>query len=291
MNAPMAQGASVSTDMRDDRVLMFTRVVAVGVVAILLLAVLALYLFPDFTDQNFAWTIKPRMMAMAIGAGYLMGAYYFARVLTVRRWHHVAAGFLAITAFTIGMAAATIVHWDRFHPGDWHFYLWAVTYAITPLLVPFIWWRNQRYDPGVPEANDLEVPRILRMVAGLAGVGGLIAGVLIFVQPQLAKSIWPWSLTDLTARILAGWLMLPAIGGLYLSRESRWSAWRVLFETVTVGALFFMIALFFSWSDLSQTNLLTWVVLLGLVGTIVALPVAIMFFERRRHSMGTSTSG
>src|SRR5438132_10241839 len=139
MNATTAQSVPVPNPTRDDRILLTTRIIAVGVISILALAVLALYLFPDFTDQNFAWTILPRMMAMAIGAGYLMGAFFFVRVLTSSRWHHVAAGFLPITAFTIGMGLATILHWDRFHQGDYHAILWAVTYAITPFLVPFIW--------------------------------------------------------------------------------------------------------------------------------------------------------
>lgn len=272
---------------RDDRVLPLTRVVAVGVIFILLLAVLALYLFPDFTDQNFAWTIKPRMMAMAIGAGYLMGAYFFARVLTARRWHHVASGFLAITAFTIGMALATILHVDRFHQGDWHFYLWSVTYVITPFLVPFVWWRNQQTDPGVPEADDLVVPQLMR-TAAVGGIGALLVGVVIFTLPQLAIIIWPWTLTLLTARILAGWLMLPAIGGLYLARERRWSGWRVLFETVTVGALFFLIAMVFSWGDLNILNPLTWLIALGFLAVVVGLPLAIVTFNRRRHATRTA---
>ena len=268
---------------RDDRVLLLTRIIAAAVIFILVLAVLSLYLLPDTTDQNFAWTIKPRMMAMAIGAGYLMGAYFFARVLTARRWHRVAGGYLSITAFTIAMALATILHWERFHQGDWHFVLWAVVYGLTPFLVPLVWWRNQRTDTRVPEADDYTLPQLLRSVAGIVGVAALLAAVLVFLQPERAISLWPWSLTPLTARVLAGWMMLPAIGGLYLMREPRWSASRVLFEAVTVGAAFFLIALIVSWSDLSPTNLLRWGMALGTALTVVFVPVAIVAFDRRRR--------
>src|SRR5713226_1610286 len=121
-----------STPARDDRILPATRVVAAGVIFILMLAVLALYLNPDLTDQNFAWTIRPRMMPMMMGAGYLMGAYFFARVLTGRHWHESSGGFIPITAFTIFMALATILHLEKFHQGTFTAALWMVVYAITP---------------------------------------------------------------------------------------------------------------------------------------------------------------
>lgn len=284
MNETTARTASGSNSTRDDRVLLATRIVAAGVIAILILAVIALYLHPDETDQYFAWTIKQRMTAMAIGAGYLMGAYFFARVLTSSRWHRVAAGFLPLTAFTIGMALATILHWDKFHQGQWNALLWAIVYALTPFLVPFIWWRNQRTDPQTPEANDLTVPQTVRTAALVVGIAIALAGVLVFVQPELAKNVWPWTLTDLTARVLAGWLMLPAIGGLYLMREPRWSAWRVLLETASVGALFFLIAMIVAWSDWSQTNPLTWITALLIVGAVLGAPTLILIVERQRRT-------
>src|SRR5438034_4272681 len=140
MTTQTVPSAHTSDLVRDDRVLPLTRLVALGVILILLLAVLSLYLFPDFTDQNFAWTILPRMTAMAMGAGYLMGAYFFARVLTGSRWHHFAAGYLPITAFTIGIALATILHLERFHQGQFNASLWELLYSITPFLVPCIWY-------------------------------------------------------------------------------------------------------------------------------------------------------
>jgi hypothetical protein len=274
-----------SMQVRDDRILLATRVVGVGVISILTLAVLALYLNPDQTDQNFAWTLKPRMTAMMMGAGYLMGAYFFARVLTGRLWHHVSAGFLPITAFTIFMALATLLHLDRFHLGQLNAALWMVTYAITPFLVPFLWWRNQRTDSGAPEPGDLTVPKSARRIALLGGALISLTGAVIFIVPDLAIRIWPWSLTPLTARVLAGWLMLPGIGGLSLARESRWSGWRVLYESVIVASLFFGIAMVVSWGDWSPSNPLT--VLFALVTVMVVLlaPAAYLVIELRRRRL------
>ncbi len=289
MNIQMAQGGSVSGTMRDDRVLLLTRFVAALVILILILAVLALYLNPDQTAQNFAWTIQPRMTAMAMGAGYLMGAYFFARVLTASHWHRVAAGFLAITAFTIGMALATILHLDRFHQGQWNAILWEVVYALTPFLVPFIWFLNQRTEPGTPEVNDVTVPRLLRQAVAITGIVMLLASLLVFVQPQFAISIWPWSLTPLTARVLAGWLLLPGIGGIYLLRESRWSGWRILVESVIVASAFMLIATVIAWSDWQPSNPFTLLLAAGIVAALLFMPALYLFFERRRRTAVSRT--
>src|SRR5512143_2048605 len=136
------KGENAMTVAQDDRVLPATRLIALGVIVVLLLAFLALYIQPDHTDVNFAWTILPPTSAILIGAGYTAGAYFFFRLLKDRRWHRVQAGFLPITAFTISMLAATLLHWSRFHQGALQFYLWTIIYVLTPFLVPFIWWRN-----------------------------------------------------------------------------------------------------------------------------------------------------
>lgn len=289
MNVQTPRSATSSTATRDDRVLPLTRIVGVLVIAILILAVLALYLNPDQTAQNFAWTITSRMTAMAMGAGYLMGAYFFARVLTTSHWHRVAAGFLPIAAFTTGMALATILHLDKFHEGQWAAIIWEVVYALTPFLLPLVWFLNQRTEPGTPEATDVTVPRLMRQAVAIVGIAILLFSLLTFVQPQFAISIWPWTLTPLTARVLAGWLLLPAIGCIYLMRESRWSGWRVLLETATVGAAFFLIALIVAWNDWSQTNPLTWVMAFLIIGALLFMPALYVFFERRRRTLGART--
>jgi hypothetical protein len=267
-----------------DRVLLLTRVVAACIIPILLLAVLALYLHPSQTAQNFAWTIRPRMTAMAMGAGYLMGAYFFASVLTTSHWHRVAAGFLPITAFTSAMGLATILHLDRFHTGQWNAILWEVLYAITPFLVFFTWLLNRRTDPGMPETTDAAVPGFMRQAVAVVGAVMLLAAVVIFVRPQVAIRIWPWSLTPLTARVVAGWLLLPAVAGIYLWREPRWSSWRVPLESVAVACVFILVATVIAWDDWRPSNPLTVLFVAGIVGALVFIPPTYLFFERRTRA-------
>src|SRR5512140_328727 len=124
-------------ERHSDHITAETPVIDAAVIIVLLLAFVALYIAPQHTDQYFAWTILPPTSAMLIGAGYTAGAYFFLRVVTERKWHRVQAGFLAITAFTICMLAAALLHWSRFHQGALNFYLWTIIYILTPFLVPF----------------------------------------------------------------------------------------------------------------------------------------------------------
>jgi hypothetical protein len=265
----------------DDRVLPEVRVAAVFVIAILILAVAVLYFNPDQTDTHFAWTIKPALTAMAMGAGYMMGIYFFARVAFLSRWHYATVGFLPITAFTIWMLLATILHWDRFNHGAFAFTLWTAIYILTPMLVPFLWFRNKGTDPG-DAAGEVQVPIIARKAVAVLGIAFVIVTGVCFIVPDVLIAIFPWKLTPLTARVVAGWMSFPGIGGLMLAREPRWSSWRLVVEAAFVGMVFFLLAIPRGWNDLIPTNPLTWVLLIVLVGSVIGIPVLYAFMQQQR---------
>jgi hypothetical protein len=213
--------------VRDDRIFPITRIIAALVVPFLVLAWVILYFFPDMSGERFAWRIQPAMTAVYMGAGYIGGAWLFIQVILGRRWHAVAPGFLPVTTFTVAMLLATVLHWTRFDLHHLPFRLWLALYVVTPFLVPWMWWRNRVADPGVPEPGDRIVPPAARRA--LRGLGWLLAAFAAvgFLRPDLLAAIWVWRLTPLTARVLSGWFALLAAGGIVISRESRWSAWRV----------------------------------------------------------------
>jgi len=113
------------THARNDRVFPETRWVSAIIVPFLVAAFAILYLFPDHTQELFAWGIKPRMSAMMLGAAYIGGAYFFVRAAAFARWHWVKVGFLPVTTFATLMGIATILHWDRFNHSHISFFAWA----------------------------------------------------------------------------------------------------------------------------------------------------------------------
>jgi hypothetical protein len=272
---------------QDDRVLVFTQLAAASVIIVLLLAFIVLYILPDNTNTNFAWTIMPRISAILIGAGYMAGAYFFARLLIDRKWHRVQAGFLPITAFTICMLFATILHWDRFHHGALSFYAWTIIYVITPFLVPYLWWLNQRTGITGPEEHDLTFSPNVRSILKIIGIAGALIAVIIFIQPTLVISIAPWKLTPLTARVFAGWSVLTFCSVVSLGYDGRWSATRTLLESAIFGLTLCLIALPRMWGDLNPSNPMTYAFVGSLVlGVIVFIVIHMQFGRLSKQNVG-----
>ena len=155
---------------RDDHVLPIVRVAALVIVVILALATFVLFFHPDQTEHHFAWTIKPKMTALLMGVGYGSAVYFYLRVLTERRWHRVALGFLPTTLFTWLLLATTILHFGKFHHGTLPFELWFWVYVITALLVPGLWLLNRPRESHTLEERDAHAHSLGR--AGGAGRGG-----------------------------------------------------------------------------------------------------------------------
>jgi MFS family permease len=213
--------------------------------------------------------------------GYLAGALFFVRVITEKKWQRVQAGFLPITVFTIAMMAATLLHWERFHQGTFIFYFWTVIYAVTPLLVPFLWWRNRARDPHTLEENDVQFSTGARWILGAAGTAGVLLGVAAFFSPAIFISITPWKLTELTARIFAGWSLLSFSTVLSVARVGRWSATRFLVQSVILGQGLTLFALPRMWNDFDPNKPMTYVFVGGLIVSLVGLVITYYLLERK----------
>ncbi|HST03364.1 MAG TPA: hypothetical protein VLQ48_01365 [Chloroflexia bacterium] len=273
--------------VRDDRILSETRWIGACIPLFLFVAFIMLYFFPNDTATLFAWTITPTMTPLMMGGGYIAGSYFFVRLVMGGKWHWYTNGFPAIATFTWFMLISTLLHLDKFHQGHISFYAWFGLYIITPFLVPFLWLRNRRTDPGTPDPSDVVVPSTLRMVAGITGVGLFLIALFMLIFPDTAISIWPWKLTQLTAQVIGGWFALPAVVGIMLSRDSRWSAWPVLLESQMLALVLILVSVVRAWSDFNQSNVLTWVFIVGISLLLVGVLTLYITMESRRRRIVT----
>ncbi|MDT8305114.1 MAG: hypothetical protein RRC07_04205 [Anaerolineae bacterium] len=264
-----------------DRILPLTRAVAAAVIPFLWLAFVILFFLPEETGRRFAWEINPPLQAMYMGAGYLGGSLLFLHTVLGRRWHRVAPGFPAITAFTISMLLLTVMHWERFDLGHLGFQLWLILYIVTPFLVPWLWWGNRAADPGTAGPGDVLVPRPVRLALGLLGGGLLLYALITFAVPEAAVRVWPWTLTPLAARVLSGWMALLGVGGVVISREPRWSGWRVGLQAIGLWHALFLIAAVLRREDFTGGQLLNWYVL-SVVTVLVGMVWLYLTMERRQ---------
>ena len=277
----------------DDRILPLTRAVAWLVIPFLVAAFVILYVDGRHTADWFAWAIDSRLTTALMGAGYLGGAYFFLRVAlgpgrqhihlgagytpdasyvaqrTAVRWHEVQVGYWPVTTFTVAMLLATLLHWDKFLTGNWPFWVWLVLYIVTPLLVPFVWWRNRPADPRTPRSGERLVPGWMRGVMGFAGGFLLVLSVAAFIRPDLITAVWPWTLSSLTARVMAGWHALLGVGALTLGAEVRWSGWIIPMQSIAIWMGLMLLALRLHQAELGAAGLSNWYtvfVLCGLLG-------------------------
>lgn len=263
--------------MRDDRVLPVTAWTARIVVPVLVAAGVILYGFPADTDDLWAWTIAPPITSLAIGGGYLAGAVFFVRGLRDGRWHVMALGFVAAGVLTALLLAATLLHWDRFHHAHVAFWAWLAVYLVTPVLLPAIWLRNRRHDPG-PVAGEVTVPASVAVGVGAFGAAQLAASLAFFVRPSVAIDVWPWLLTPLTARTISAFLAFIAVMLLAFLVERRWSALRLLVDSAALGLGLVLLGVARERHDLTGSTLEEvgfTVLLAGLVAALVALRVAL----------------
>jgi hypothetical protein len=269
-----------------DRITPETKFAAGFIVVVLLLAFLALYVNPAHTDTDFAWTIQPQTSAILIGAGYTAGAYFFVRVLLEKRWHRVQAGFLPITAFTICMLLATLLHWARFHQGQAAFYAWFIIYLLTPFAVPLLWWRNR--STAAPDAEAAEVrfaPWVILLLRVGAGLG-VLAFVIVFIRPAILIGLAPWKLTELTARIFAGWSILTLLTVYSIAADGRWSAARLLVESAMVGLALTLLALPRMWADFDAAKPMTYAFIGGIAVTLVLFLGLHLWLDARMRRRG-----
>src|SRR3954463_13750639 len=257
--------------MRDDRVFRSTKVLGAVIVPFLLVAFVLLYFFPDDTRHYFAWDVQPRLTPMIMGAGYVAGAYFFARVGRETPFPPVPVGFLPVPGFPIFMAIGTFAHLDRFLTHHVAFWIWVGLYVTTPILVPLAWWRNRATARGARERGEPPLPRPIRPV--LLAVGGVqtALALVLLLWPSTMIAHWPWLLTPLTAQTLGGWFALPGVTALMMGLDGRWSAIRITLESQLIGLALILLGTARSWEDVDTTNALAYVFVAGIAGLFVAL--------------------
>ena len=253
--------------VRDDRILTYTRGLALVIVPFLVVGFLVLYPVPTDTEQWFAWTIHPTMTPMMLASAYLGGAYFFVRVVGATHWHAVKIGFLAVALFASLLGIATIIHWDKFNHSHLAFWIWTALYFLAPFLVFAAWLLNRRYEaPAQPDERRLN--NVVRTVVAGIGLLALVTGLVMFLAPARAIDIWPWLLTPLTCRVLGAVYCL-GCALLVVLPDPRWTTFRLMLQVEMVMVTLILIAAARAHSEFFSDRPITWLMLVGFVAVLL----------------------
>ena len=273
---------------RDDRVLPVTRIVAVVIVPFLVVAFLVLYPWPKDTDRLFAWTIKPTMTPMVLGAVYLGGAYFFVRAARAAQWHRVKAGFPPVATFASLMGIATLLHWGKFNHQHLAFWLWVGLYFTTPFLVFGVWLANRRYESPPDSAEPLLPLRISRLI-GVVGVAAALMSAFLFLAPVRAIRIWPWLVTPLTARVM-GAIFALGICALGAFRERRWSCVEIMLQVEILMLALILVAAVRARAEFDTSRPLGWLFVVGFVALLAGSVGLYARMSSARRSLTTAAA-
>jgi len=239
------------------------------------LAVSQLYVFPADTDRFFAWTINPPISAAFMGAGFGAGAVLMVGMWRETSWARVRLSFTAVFAFTIVTLAATLIHIDRFHFGaggvaETAAWLWVGVYVVFPVAMATMLVLQRRVGGNDP-SGGARMPMWLRVVLGFVGIVTVGVGIALFVLPENMASVWPWSLSPLVARAIAGWLVGLGAAALLAIGEGDLSRLRVPGVAYLVFGGLMLLALLrlrdqVDWARPSAWALVTWLGILSAIG-------------------------
>jgi hypothetical protein len=255
----------LTTGAGPERILPFTRWLAIAILPFLIAAWVILYLFPQNAAQWFAWPIQSAMSARLMASGYLAGAYFFFHAAAGKSWRPVRNGFLPVALFAALMGLTTLLHWSRFTPGHPAFITWAVLYFTTPFLIVAAWLSNRCGFAVTAERHDVPVPVWARRSLGALGCAMLIAVLSFYIDPQSLIQLWPWVLTPLTARAILGFFFLPAVTKIALAFDPDWNAHRLIIQGQVFALALILLGAAFSRADFTRPGGWVFLTLLGLV--------------------------
>jgi hypothetical protein len=206
-------------------------------------------LFPlaEETDRFFSWTIAPPLTAAFLGA-----SYWAAFVLigwTARRptWEEALPTMVPVTTIAVLLLAATLAHLDKFDLDSVFGWFWLVVYCSLPLLLSFVVWRQLAVPAQAREVAFTPVPGVLRAVLAAQALVMLAIGVVLWVSPSSADTIWPWPLTPLTARAVGSFLIGFGAAAAFAVKDNRLERFRgAAFAYAALGALELLAAAVFN---------------------------------------------
>ncbi len=189
-----------------------TRAVLVAFMVLTALATNQLFVLAEHTDAWFSWTIQPPLTAAFLGASYAAGFVLVVLSFRARAWTDARVPVVTVLVFAVLTLLATLLHLDRFHfsaPGlvaRFAAWFWLAIYLVVPVALAVVVARQQR-GPGEDPVRRARAPAGLVVVVAVQGVVLLATGVVLFLAPGTAATLWPWPLTPLTARMVAAWLV------------------------------------------------------------------------------------
>ena len=236
----------------------------------------AIFLNPGGSLANFAWPIKPDVMAATLGAIYFSTLFTLVPSVFIGVWQNVRVLVLPGAVFTTVLLIATYLHWDKFSTTTIPFYVWFASYLLPPpVFAAMYWWHQSRSQPvGTDIGRPL--PGAVRAFLLVNGLAVTVFVVVAFAVPTILIQIAPWTFTPLTARAFCGLVSLVSVVQICMAWENDVSRARIAAPMLVAFPLALGIQLFRFSAEVQWANLALWVFVLDAVLTALVCLVVLM---------------
>ena len=207
-------------------------------VALAVGATLSLVFQPERTEDFFAWPITPPLTAALLGAGYASALVLFTLTLREREWANARVAVSAPLMLSTALLVATLLHLDRFPLDEGGLsaaiaWIWLVVYIIVPpALVAVAIIHETAAGDDSPRTRPL--PPLLRLVFAVAGGLAIVGGAALFAAPSELADRWPWTITPLTGRALAAWILGLGVAAVHVTLDNDLRRMRVASPALVV---------------------------------------------------------
>ena len=152
--------------------------------------------------------------ARFIAALYLGGGVTILLAALARRAVDARVALFAFFVITVLVLAMTFAYWSRFTT-DGVPWLWMTTYVVDPIVVPIAVLSLGLLHPADPGRH-----RLTGLFVAEAVVFGA-CGAALALAPAGVLDAWPWTLTQLLARVYSAFFLAFATGAALAARERR----------------------------------------------------------------------
>jgi hypothetical protein len=195
-----------------------TFLISAGLAAV---AGLMLFAGASDTDDFFSWTIEPPMTAAFLGATYWAVTLLFAAAARSESWPVArVAAWPEATAATF-LLVATLLHLEKFHD-DLFGYFWVAVYGLAAPALLLMAWLGERLGGRQPAPAGPRIPGALRLLLAAHAAAFLVYGALLYARPD--ETAWAWTLTPLTGRAVAAFLLGFGVAAAIAVRQNRLAA-------------------------------------------------------------------
>ena len=248
------------------------------VAAILVLgAGASLFLLTEQTDRFFAWPIGPPMTAAFMGALYWSAAVLQVQAARQPTWYLARASVPGIVTFTVLTLIATLIHREPFKLDEPIGIMWLTVYIAFPPLAILASIRQAR-NAVARHVAELPAPNWLRLLGTLIGLMLAGIGIGLYVAPTDMSAIWPWTLSELTGRTFAAWLIGLGLTGMLAMRDGDIRIVRqVAVSTIVLGVVG-AIALFRYGDELNWGSVQS-IGFVGVLGVLVIMAIVTILIK------------